>query len=1174
LICPGSTVEVQNVTGTGTDISYDISVSPGMPVTGNIIGPFPAAANGITYDVTVTASNGCGSVSQTQSVQVDYQLGFDVLVDCMEATFTPTSPCDATWLYNWDFGDGTTLLSVSGPVAHIYGAPGTYNVTLSPYDPTDPLFNAGTITIPVTITGAPVVDFIYSVNCNSVTVINNSTCTDWVEDLQWDFGDGTTITNVSTVTHDYSTSGHYTITLTASLPDGSTYTWQETVNVTNPVPDPVIDGSTIICCSTLSFSTSPGYSTYNWYFSDPAYNSYISGNGTPAIAVSPAPATSMVDLCVEVTDVNGCPAVSCITLSDEECCKQPSLDPENPVSSVIPVTDIEFTTDPCTVAYVSDPTTTGGISIASYNGLTSQHLIFNNDLIIDVNTTIINTHIRMASGHKIVIKPGVTVNFDRCTLQVVCKQEMWKGIILEDGTSYLKITNSVIKHAEGAITSNLGGSFQVTKCSFINNWVGILVNPVTGLALHPGTVSGSTFTTLFSAFPAVNHLFSPFAAYNQSYAGITLNVVPNIILGTPTNPTPNTYDNLQIGINGLISGAEIYNSRFLNIVQTGGSTVPTIHRAISFETKLIPRFLKVGGMASGQSNVFDNVEFGIHTSNRVSTLIEGNSMGEFYKDAIRLQNNQSTSLYSGQHIVQNNQFLSHQGNAAIYAANNNNSIVHVKNNNINDLTGYIEFGVLVTHVSPATLFTTPLTQITENVVKQCKNGIVGLNVTNIFIADNTVQIDVPNSALSSQWLGIGMLYCLQGEVANNNIKRTVPHQPVNENNLVGIFADNCMLSYIHRNTIERFGQGIAMYNACNNSRIYCNTFKRTWYGLYFNNAVVDDQGYPVGASGYPNGLAADNKWQNHLGPWRTFGTYQSPGGDVYYYRNGGQLNPNIGGLSGLFDPNILPASSLQCPVGFTLPWLNFSFGGRSQLFGDIVQGNNYGQYQQELRYHEQNQAARTFRMDTTWVYQGLPDDTLFAGFYQNFNTTACGRLQAVEASLAIRDSLSASTFNAAVSPSCLQEQNLKNVYDLYLNKGMADSLSASDTLALETLACSDPLVEGNAAYSAMAMLGKPYFCYITATRNFLPSDNPVKETGLESGFLTVYPNPANSLITVQSDAEITSIVVFDASGKQVLVEDCQQEKTILIHLETLPRGMYFLKVMLDAEVKTISISKQ
>jgi hypothetical protein len=328
------------------------------------------------------------------------------------------------------------------------------------------------------------------------------------------------------------------------------------------------------------------------------------------------------------------------------------------------------------------------------------------------------------------------------------------------------------------------------------------------------------------------------------------------------------------------------------------------------------------------------------------------------------------------------------------------------------------------------------------------------------------------------------------------------------------------------------------------------------------------------ASGYPNGLAADNKWQNHLGPDRTAGFYATAAGpDFYYYRNGGQLNPLISVTpTGTFNSSILSASSLQCPGGFTLPWLNFSFGGRSTLFGDIVQGNNYGQYQQELRYHEQNQAARTFRMDTTWVYHGMPDDTLYSNFCQKFNFTACGKLQDVEASLAIRDSASASLNIGSVTPNCVQQQNLKEVYDLYLTKGLVDSLSTSDTLFLEALACSDPLINGSASYGAMAMLGRPYYCYSAVSRNFLKHEDPVKEVGLNSGFLTIYPNPASDKLIIQSDEEIQSIAMFDFLGRLVYMEGGIALLNKSIDVSELPSGLYTLRLMIRGQPKSVVLT--
>ena len=60
--------------------------------------------------------------------------------------------------------------------------------------------------------------------------------------------------------------------------------------------------------------------------------------------------------------------------------------------------------------------------------------------------------------------------------------------------------------------------------------------------------------------------------------------------------------------------------------------------------------------------------------------------------------------------------------------------------------------------------------------------------------------------------------------------------------------------------------------------------------------------------------------------------------------------------------------------------------------------------------------------------------------------------------------------------------------------------------------------------------------------------------------LTVWPNPANSRITVGSTGVITKITVFDVQGRIVLTENPQAKQCIL-NVENLPLGVYFIKAV-------------
>ena len=83
------------------------------------------------------------------------------------------------------------------------------------------------------------------------------------------------------------------------------------------------------------------------------------------------------------------------------------------------------------------------------------------------------------------------------------------------------------------------------------------------------------------------------------------------------------------------------------------------------------------------------------------------------------------------------------------------------------------------------------------------------------------------------------------------------------------------------------------------------------------------------------------------------------------------------------------------------------------------------------------------------------------------------------------------------------------------------------------------------------------------------STTPVCDTGLISGTyelntindFSVYPNPSTGSVTIESDQEIIhSISVYDLTGMLVYQEDPVYSKKIIIHLSTVPDGIYFLRI--------------
>lgn len=174
-----------------------------------------------TYSISLIANNpnSC-NLTDTATLLV---IALDTIVT---AQFTETLPniCDPPLVsfnstsgdgldYSWFFGDGTSDIGTNAAPTHLYPAPGTYNATLIVDSPcADP----DTVQRSLTILPPPLVDASLSLTpdsgCPPLDVSMNATGN--ATTYLWDLGDGTTATGTD-ITHQYTNSGIYTITLNA-----------------------------------------------------------------------------------------------------------------------------------------------------------------------------------------------------------------------------------------------------------------------------------------------------------------------------------------------------------------------------------------------------------------------------------------------------------------------------------------------------------------------------------------------------------------------------------------------------------------------------------------------------------------------------------------------------------------------------------------------------------------------------------------------------------------------------------------------------------------------------------------------------------------------------------------------------------------------------------------------
>lgn len=282
-------ISVTPVTGNfGNEVSRSVQVRLVPP--GIVVPP-----DGLNPAFTVTPSN-----------PTDHQ---SVFFDASTSTAPANNPIA---LYQWDFGDGD---SGSGKTTtHAYDDPGTYFPKLTIQDALGRSASA-TVSITVGAGTAPAVTFTISpsapvpgqqVNFNASATRPAPGRT--IRTYDWDFGDGEQkSTTTPQTTHDYQTSGTYTVTLVVTDDAGRTAAGTQTVTIGSDSPraDFTFSPTTPAVGTPVNFnaagSSAVAGRTITGYF-------WTFGDGSSSGAASPAhpyAAPGSYNVTLTVTDSQG-----------------------------------------------------------------------------------------------------------------------------------------------------------------------------------------------------------------------------------------------------------------------------------------------------------------------------------------------------------------------------------------------------------------------------------------------------------------------------------------------------------------------------------------------------------------------------------------------------------------------------------------------------------------------------------------------------------------------------------------------------------------------------------------------------------------------------------------------------------------------------------------------------
>ncbi len=283
-VCFGDSIQFTNTSTVGLPASitsYLWVFGDGSP-SGILESPAHLYATAGTYNVKLvaTSNNACADsvtipVRAYDAPATAFTFSNTCLADSakfINTTVDPAMGSTANW--KWNFGDGSPLNTTIWSPAHLYAAPGKYQVTLITYSSN--LGCADTLKDSITVFHSPVGNFSFTNVClnlptsfyDSSSVVN-STVTGW----SWNFGDSSPLGTVQNANHIYSDPGTYPVSLIVTTNNGCEDIILKSI-IVHPLPDVQFSATNVCVGMPVQFTDlstilpSDTLQSWTWDFDD------------------------------------------------------------------------------------------------------------------------------------------------------------------------------------------------------------------------------------------------------------------------------------------------------------------------------------------------------------------------------------------------------------------------------------------------------------------------------------------------------------------------------------------------------------------------------------------------------------------------------------------------------------------------------------------------------------------------------------------------------------------------------------------------------------------------------------------------------------------------------------------------------------------------------------------
>jgi len=807
--------------------------------------------------------------------------------------------------------------------------------------------------------------------------------------------------------------------------------------------------------------------------------------------------------------------------------------------------------------------------------LTNGTFYLNGDITIGNNVSFNNAMILMGQEARIIVNPSNTLTINTTNIHDGCNY-MWDGIyVLNPQTSVISQNNSTIQDAYNAIVSDNGAIVNTSNTAFLKNLKGIVVHNYAGV--NPLTVSNCLFYCTSDSIGTIPVNLHPPYTTRRSISGIEISNMNSVTVGNTAKATKNKFSYLDYGIDIANSNVNVYNNNFINLPITTENTGIGVNVTNNSSAQYT---VNIGGYNSGNiiyTNLFNNCKTGVNTLGQANLNFIADTLISIQSGFV-INNNTNRTI----HLSKNRLNLAGNG-GAISLTSIAGSKIYIDTNYISSPFMNIPLGIGVENVMPQEVYGVSVRNNT--IIGSFKRGIVFTNIlkpTMIipsateryipYLYKNSIQLSNLAVALLNNYSGILVSGCTSTTIEENTITKTDGFTTTTETNALRANGINILTStanYLCNNSVTNMGMGIRYGGNCKPSTNNQNILTANYYGFRLDNAAIGNQGSSIPALN--RYLSYDNQWiTNYIAAGRVQGSLSET--TNWYYRFGtnytllpGQFNITTSNLN---TTQITPNQTYNC--GYDGSIIIGGGGGNSHSMVNTNQTDasadiDYASYPEENLYYDATAVYRTNAtlagVNTGITYNGM--DAVSEN--EIVNPVNIPLFAEVSKEAALGDLTTSISGNSNITPSNLIEKNLQTVNDIYLNSWAKGRFKLSDTEynTLLDIANQDYISGGYGVFGAEIMTRR-YEQAVTAKNKISPIRPLVSDNSNNETEITLYPNPANGNVMINSTQLLDNATVELFAINGTLVSSCTVSAnsgyTYQLNISMLKAGIYYCRV--------------